>query len=52
MITNTVFGLCAVAIGMVSIWQGRRAWKIWHVNCEGSSTAQNHGMRRTPRMEQ
>ena len=25
-----VFGLCAFAIGMITIWQSHKAWKIWH----------------------
>lgn len=28
-ITNIVFGLCALAIGGLTIWQGRKAWKMW-----------------------
>ena len=29
LIVNTVFGLVAFIIGVVMIWQGRRAWRIW-----------------------
>jgi len=28
-ITNIVFGIFAVVIGAVTIWQGYRAWNIW-----------------------
>ena len=28
-ITNIVFGLCALTVGGVTIWQGRNAWKLW-----------------------
>ncbi|KAL8816809.1 MAG: hypothetical protein Q9191_008264 [Dirinaria sp. TL-2023a] len=30
-ITDIVFGLCALFIGLVTFWQGRRAWIMWHV---------------------
>lgn len=30
-ITNTVFGLCAVVIGALTIWQGRRVWRLWYM---------------------
>ena len=51
-IINVVFGVCAVAIGMISIWQSHKAWKIWHANYDDSATAQNHGMQCTSRIEQ
>ena len=28
-ITTIVFGTCAVAIGIITIWQGRKAWNTW-----------------------
>ena len=28
-ITNIVFGTCAVAIGIITIWQGRKTWNAW-----------------------
>ena len=28
-IINVVFGLTATAISIVTVWQGRKAWKIW-----------------------
>lgn len=28
-ITNIVFGLCALTIGGLTIWQGRKAWNMW-----------------------
>lgn len=28
-VTNIVFGLCALTIGGLTIWQGRKAWKMW-----------------------
>jgi len=29
-ITNTVFGLCAIIIGALTVWQGRKVWRIWY----------------------
>lgn len=34
--TNAVFGSCAVVIGVLTVWQGRRLWKLWHVGPHGS----------------
>ena len=31
MITSIVFGTCAVATGIITIWQGRKAWNAWRV---------------------
>ena len=31
-ISNIVFGVCACAIGGVTIWQGYKAWTIWRVH--------------------
>jgi hypothetical protein len=28
-VINIVFGLCAVAIGAVTVWQSRKAWRTW-----------------------
>ena len=28
-ITNIVFGLCALTIGGLTIWQGSKAWNMW-----------------------
>ena len=30
-ITNTVFGLCAIFIGGLTVWQGRRVWRLWYL---------------------
>lgn len=30
-IINTVFGLCAVVIGALTVWQGRRVWRLWYM---------------------
>ena len=30
MITSIAFGLTASIIGLVTLWQGYRAWTIWH----------------------
>ena len=29
-IVNTIFGICALAIGIISLWQGHRQWRLWH----------------------
>ena len=29
LVINIAFGLVAFIIGVVTIWQGRRAWRIW-----------------------
>lgn len=29
-VVNVIFGICALAIGIISIWQGHRAWRLWH----------------------
>lgn len=29
-ITNTVFGLCAIIIGALTVWQGRKVWRLWY----------------------
>ena len=29
-VVNVIFGTCALAIGIISIWQGHRAWRLWH----------------------
>lgn len=39
-ITTIVFGLCALSLGVITIWQSRKAWRIWHANYERSSYAQ------------
>ena len=39
-ITNTVFGLCAVVIGVLTVWQGRRLWRQWQ-----DSTNENRSLR-------
>ncbi len=28
-VINIVFGLCAVGIGILTIWQSRGAWRAW-----------------------
>lgn len=29
-IVNIIFGIFALAIGVISIWQGHRQWRLWH----------------------
>jgi len=29
-ITNIAFGIVATGIGIFTLWQGHRAWKMWH----------------------
>ena len=29
-IVNIIFGVFALAVGIGSIWQGARFWKLWH----------------------
>ena len=36
-ITNIVFGLCALAVGMVTIWQARRALRRRYIAHHGNS---------------
>ena len=32
LIVNVVFGLVTCVIGFTTVWQGRRAWIMWHEN--------------------
>ncbi|KAG7009384.1 hypothetical protein G7Y79_00002g004990 [Physcia stellaris] len=29
-ITTSIFGIFALAVGVITIWQGHRAWKLFH----------------------
>ncbi|KAL8792979.1 MAG: hypothetical protein Q9195_004383 [Heterodermia aff. obscurata] len=29
-IVNIIFGIFALAVGIISIWQGHRQWRLWH----------------------
>ncbi|KAL8826137.1 MAG: hypothetical protein Q9191_003984 [Dirinaria sp. TL-2023a] len=40
--TNAFFGSCAVVIGVITIWQGRRVWKLRHVGQHDGRTL-SHG---------
>lgn len=33
LVTNIFFGICAIAVGIVTIWQGRKAWDTWRGYC-------------------
>lgn len=41
-ITNIAFGFVATGISIITVWQGHRAWKLWHDHhhhiktCQGS----------------
>ena len=39
-ITTVTFGLCAFVIGLVTVWQSHKAWKIWHANYQHATPAQ------------
>lgn len=31
-IINIAFGIAATGISIITIWQGHRAWKLWHAH--------------------
>ena len=31
-ITNSIFGICALAVGVATIWQGNRLWRLWRAS--------------------
>lgn len=43
-ITNIVFGILALVVGMVTIWQAYRAYKIWHPAMSSTPNPRAHAI--------